>query len=287
MLLLLPATDSSSLSFLCDMSKYSVQLVSLCDLSSISSLLKDSISSPDSFQVGSIVGTVYLDPKIASAATSPRQMVWSRAISSKVQRGDTVSVDGPFGGLSFDPRDVTLMVCLVAGSELPVGLSVAQYIDSTAVVKENKSGVDLSGAQSCDTRGALIWCVNSAEDPMALTSIFSDLSERTTVTVHRTRDVADDTDIQFGVVSGDAVSGDAYSVTSIGERDTGSAAVKVLNGKVNFIDCLAQYDSAGDVGIVICGPPSFTAYAVTTAEDFTAHSKGRRNVFLSIESYRS
>lgn len=228
------------------------------------------------------MGTIYLDPKMASAAASPKQMAWSRAICSKVQRDDPVSVDGPFGGLSFDPRDVSLVVCLVAGSGLPVALSVAQYIDSTAVVKENKSSVDLSEGQSCDTRVALIWCVNSAEDPMALTSIFVDLSERTTVTIHRNKDATNDTDIQFGTTSADAC-----SVTSVGECDTGSAAVKILNERLNFIDCLAQYDSAGDVGIVICGPPSFTAYAVTAAEDFTAHSKGRRNVLLSVESYGS
>ena len=228
------------------------------------------------------MGTIYLNPKMASAATSPKQMAWSRAICSKLQRDDPVSIDGPFGGLSFDPRDVSLVVCLVAGSGLPVGLSVAQYIDSTAVVKENKSSAD-AGAQSCDTRVAVIWCVNSVEDPMTLSSIFADLSERTTVTVHRTTsDTADDTDIQFGTESF-AIG----SATSIGECDTGSAAVKILNERANFIDCLAQYDNAGDIGIVICGPPSFTAYAVTAAEDFTAHSKGRRNVLLSIESYRS
>jgi hypothetical protein len=61
-----------------------------------------------------------------------------------------------------------------------------------------------------------------------------------------------------------------------GGFDTGRAAVNVVDGRVNFIDYLAQFDHAGGVGIVICGPQSFTEYAITAAEDFIERSQNNR-----------
>jgi ferredoxin-NADP reductase len=218
-----------------------------------------------------------MDPKMAHKLTLPRQMGWSRAVCSKLQRNDPVSVDGPFGGLSFDLRDVHVVVCLVGGSGLTVGLSVALYIDSTTMIKENEKSVDNSVANGCKTSVSMVWSVNTTEDPIKLATIFSELSERTTVSVHRT---TYNPEAESGIVLAGAV---AWGST--GGHDTGSAEVNVMDGRVNFMTYLSQFDNTGDVGIVICGPPSFTLYATEAAEAFSERSRG--NVFLSVESFCS
>lgn len=225
------------------------------------------------------MGSIYLDPKLANETALPRQMAWSRAICRKVQKEDPVSVEGPFGGLSFDPRDVHLVICLVGGSGLTVGLSVALYIDANKMVKENEKSVDVSEGEETgfDTTVAMMWSVNTTEDPVKLSSIFSDLSDRSTVSVHRT---TNNIESESGIV----MSG-GWGPSSIGGYDTGTAKVSVVDGRVNFIDYLAQFDNVGDVGIVICGPPSFTLYAVTAVEDYAERSEG--NVYMSVESFQS
>jgi NAD(P)H-flavin reductase len=226
-------------------------------------------------QVRTPVGTIYLDPKLASQAALPRQMAWSRAVCSKLKRDDPVSIEGPFGGLSFDPKDVHLVICIVGGSGLTVGLSVAQYIDSACMIKENEKSVAMAALLGSETSVAMVWSVNTTEDPIKLASIFSDLSDRTTVAVHRT---TNNTLTESGIVLAGAV---AWGST--GGHDTGTAAVSVMDGRVNFITYLSQFKNAGDVGIVICGPPSFTLFAIEAAEDFAERSTG--NVFMSVESF--
>ena len=186
-------------------------------------------------------------------------------------------MEGPFGGLSFDPKEVDLVICLVGGSGLTVAMSVALYIDSTTTVKENEKNVDTTGDRDRETSVAMAWSVNTTDDPIKLSSIFSDLSSRTTVSVHRTTNNAA---TESGTVLAAAV---AWGST--GGFDTDRAAVNVFDGRMNFAQYLAQYDLAGDVGIVICGPTSFTEYAVTATEDFAERSQN--NVFMSIESFRS
>jgi NAD(P)H-flavin reductase len=207
----------------------------------------------------------------------PRQMAWSRAICNKLEGEEPVSVEGPFGGLSFDQKDVNLVVCLVGGSGVSVAMSVAHYIDSSTTVKENDKGVAKTCERDVETSVAIMWSVNTTEDPIKLASIFSDLSDRSTVSVHRTTNNAM---TESGIVLAGAV---AWGST--GGFDTGRAAVNVFDGRVNFIDYLAQFDHAGDVGIIICGPQSFTEYAITAAEDFIERSQN--NVYLSVESFRS
>jgi NAD(P)H-flavin reductase len=232
---------------------------------------------PLSPQVGATVATIYLDPKMKNVTSLPRQMAWSRAVCNRLQGEEPVSVEGPFGGLSFDPKDVNLVICLVGGSGLTVAMSVALYIDSTTSVKENEKSVDNTGEREMETNVAMVWSVNTTDDPIKLSSIFSDLSDRTTVAVHRTTNNA--------VTESGIVLAGAVAWGSTGGFDTGRAAVNVFDGRVNFVEYLAQYDHAGDVGIVICGPTSFTEYAITAAEDFAERSQN--NVFLSIESFRS
>lgn len=227
--------------------------------------------------MNSTVASIYLDPKMKNVTSLPRQMAWSRAVCNRLQGEEPVAVEGPFGGLSFDPKEVDLVICLVGGSGLTVAMSVALYIDSTTTVKENEKNVDTTGDRDRDTSVAMAWSVNTTDDPIKLSSIFSDLSSRTTVSVHRTTNNAA---TESGIVLAAAV---AWGST--GGFDMDRAAVNVFDGRMNFAQYLAQYDLAGDVGIVICGPTSFTEYAVTAAEDFAERSQN--NVFMSIESFRS
>lgn len=215
-----------------------------------------------------------MDPKMANVSSIPKQLAWSRAVCSKLQRENPISVEGPFGGISFDPRDVQTVICLVGGSGLTVGLSVSQYVDSADTVKENHKSVDM-GAERIATTVAMLWSVNTTEDPIKLSSVFSDLSERTTVSVHRT---TNNTEVECGIVLAAA-----RGVDTTRGRETGTAVVTVVDGRVNFIDYLSQYSNAGDVGIVICGPPSFTTYALIASESFAQQRKDK--VLLSVESF--
>lgn len=196
--------------------------------------------------------TILLNPAITAGSGKSRQNDWSSAMCRKVTVGTPISIDGAFGtGLSFEPNDMDVVVCLVGGSGISLGLSVAQCVTSKA------------------TRVIILWSVRS-DDHTQFLSCLHDLPDNTAVVVYYTSSnlaLVDDTEASYG------------------EKANKIRPGKMI-GRIPFLDELKAIDigQGRNMGVVICGPPGFTTAANDACCEFSS-STDNSKVSISSESF--
>ena len=138
--------------------------------------------------------------------------------------------------------------------------------------------------------------INSGIDALKM---FEDLSGNTSVTIHRTGNTNTCNFSENNGMSGEGktigkgMSGSYASLEAVEEGITvasttdkipsSTPSICVRAGRIQFRNALQQLETNGTVGVILCGPSSFTADAKAAADDYAAGRKER--VFVSVESF--